>query len=255
MLALACAAELDVTAVHIDHGLRAGDDESTVRALAERFGITVEVIAVDLDVGPNLEERARQARYAALPEGAMLGHTADDQAETVLLHLLRGSGLHGVAGMRREGRRPLLDLRRWETGALCDALGLETVSDPSNADPAFRRNRVRYELLPLMDDIFERDVVPLLCRFADLARSASDQLDTEAATIDVIDATTLASAPALLAGLAVRAWLASVDAQQHPPDQATIDRVLAVARGEAVATDIGRGWQVRRSKGRLTLER
>ena len=94
--------------------------------------------------GPNLEARARSARHGALPAGALTGHTADDRAETVLLNLLRGAGPTGMRGVARDPRRPLLALRRHETQALCEALGLQVVVDPSNHDPAFRRNRVRH---------------------------------------------------------------------------------------------------------------
>ena len=99
--------------------------------------------------GPNLEARARAARFAVLPADVATGHTMDDQAETILVNLLRGAGADGLAGMAPGRRHPLLGLRRLETHALCAEVGLEPVCDPSNADPAFVRNRVRHELLPL----------------------------------------------------------------------------------------------------------
>jgi tRNA(Ile)-lysidine synthase len=257
LLVLATAAGCTVTAVHVDHGLRArsADDRQVVEAAADRFGARFELRVVEVGPGPNLEARARAARYAALPADVLTGHTADDQAETVLLNLLRGTGLHGLAGMRADGRRPLLAIRRSETHALCTSLGLAVAHDPTNDDAAHRRNRVRHELIPLLDDIGGRDVVPLLCRLAAIAGESSDHLDDAAATIDVEDAAALADAPPLLGRLAVRAWLASVDPDRHPPDRATIERVLAVARLDATATDVGGGWQVRRSAGRLSLVR
>ena len=100
---------------------------------------------------------------------AATGHTADDQAETVLANLLRGAGVHGLAGMRAGPGHPLLGLRRAETVALCELLGLDPVQDPSNDDPRFVRNRVRHELLPLCSAIAGRDVVPVLARQADAA--------------------------------------------------------------------------------------
>lgn len=258
LLVLAVEAGLSVTAVHVDHGLRAGADDEIelVRATATRFGATFHSERSLVEAGPNLEERARVARYRVLPADALLGHTADDQAETMLLNLVRGTGLHGLGGMRVDDpRRPLLSLRRSETSALCDALGVEVVRDPSNDDPAIRRNRVRHELLPLLDAIGERDVVPLLCRLADVARESTDHLDAEATALDVCDAAALRDAPPVLARLAVRAWLRECDEHRHPPDAATIERVLAVARLELGATDVGGGWQVRRTAGRLRLER
>ncbi len=256
MLALAVTTGLHVTAVYVNHGLRGGEEREAeaVRNNAEQLGAGFEVRQVRVGEGPNLEERARLARHAALGPAALLGHTADDQAETVLLNMIRGSGLHGLAGMRTDdGRRPILAIRRAETRALCSAIGLELTEDPSNHDPRFTRNRVRHRLMPLLDEIAERDVVPLLCRLADIARQAGDHLDLEAALIDVSNAQALREAGPVLAPLAVRRWLADHGELGHPPDRATIDRVLAVARLDAVATDVGRGWQVRRSGGHLQL--
>jgi tRNA(Ile)-lysidine synthase len=258
LLVLAVEAGCDVTAVHVDHGLRPGsrDEADVVRTAAERFGTAFEARRVDIPPGPNLEARARSARYAALPPAALTGHTADDQAETVLLNLLRGAGLDGLAGMDPE-RRPLRRLRRNETRALCDTLGLTPAEDPSNLDPAFRRNRVRHELLPLLDAIAQRDVVPVLARQADLMRDDAVFLDELAAAIDPSDARALAAAPPPLARRAVRLWLRATGAggdERHPPDAASVERVLAVARGETVACELPGGWRVARSGGRLRLD-
>src|SRR5690606_23396020 len=115
LLALASAAGCAVTAHHVDHGLRPGSAaEADVVATAARFGAAFVAHRVEVTPGPNLEARARAARYRALPDGALTGHTADDQAETVLLNVLRGTGLDGLAGYRPE-RRPLRALRRRET--------------------------------------------------------------------------------------------------------------------------------------------
>lgn len=252
LLALAVAAGCRVTAIHVDHGLREGSSQEAevVRAAAERFGAGFSAVAVKVTAGPNLEARAREARYAALPAGVLTGHTADDQAETVLLNLLRGAGLDGLAGMAPAGH-PLLGLRRAETRALCAALGLDWVEDPSNVDPAHRRNRVRAELLPLVDAIAERDVVPILVRQSSTLRDEAAFLDALAAGLDPTDARALAAAPVVLARRAVRRWLAA--GVSHPPDLATVERVLAVARGEVRAAEIGGGRRVSRSRGRLTL--
>ena len=256
LLVLAVAAGLEVTAVHVDHGLRPGSaaDAEVVRAAAARFGAGFRAVRVDVGAGPNLEARAREARYAALPADVCTGHTADDQAETVLLNLLRGAGATGLAGMRPGPRHPLLGLRRAETVALGAALGLDPVDDPTNADPRFRRNRVRHELLPLLDDVAGRDVVPVLCRQADLLRDEADLLAALATELDVTDARSVREAPVVLARLAVRAWLRAGPAVTHPPDAATVERVLAVARLEAGATDVGGGWRVTRSGGTLRLD-
>ena len=253
LLALAAEAGCAVTAVHVDHGLRPGSsaDADVVAAAAGRFGADFRAERVTVPSGANLEARARRARYAALPVGALTGHTADDQAETVLLNVLRGAALDGLAGFDPD-RRPLRHLRRWETHKLCADLGLQPVADPSNDDPRFRRNRVRHELLPLLDAIAERDVAAVLARQAELLRGDAELLDALASGIDPTDAKALAAAPEPLAARAGRRWLRAGD-EQHPPDAATVARVLAVARGEAVACEVGGGRQVRRRHQRMVV--
>ncbi|HEX6417615.1 MAG TPA: tRNA lysidine(34) synthetase TilS [Acidimicrobiales bacterium] len=258
LLALAVHAGCRVTAVHVDHGLRPGSaaEAEVVRRAAERFGGRFRAERVAVAPGPNLEARARAARYAALPPGALTGHTADDQAETVLLNLLRGSGLDGMAGMD-PATRPLRRLRRRDTRALCAALGLEVVADPTNDDPTWRRNRVRRELIPLLDAIAERDVVPVIARQADLARADARLLDELSAALDPTDARALAAAPTPLARRAVRGWLRHAGPggpERYAPDAAATERVLAVARGDAVACELAGGWRVARTGGRLRLE-
>jgi tRNA(Ile)-lysidine synthase len=249
LLVLAVRAGCRVTAVHVDHGLRPGSaaEAGVVRAAAERYGAAFRAETVDVGPGPNLEARARAARYAVLPPDVLTGHTADDQAETVLLNLLRGAGLDGLAGMRPEGH-PILALRRAETEELCAVEGLTPVTDPTNADPAHRRNRVRHELLPLLNDIAERDVVPVLARQAALLREDAAVLDDHG--LDPTDAHALAGAPLALARRAVRTWLTT----DHPPDAAAVERVLAVARNESRAADVGRGRSVRRTRNVLRLD-
>ena len=252
LLALAVQAGLRVTAVHVDHGLRPGSaaEAAVVRAAAVGLGADFRAEGVEVAPGGDLEARARAARRAVLPAGTLFGHTADDQAETMLLALLRGAGLDGLGGMAPE-QHPILRLRRSETAALCAELGLVPVVDPSNDDPRFRRNRVRHEVLPLLADVAERDVVPLLARTAELLRDDAEHLEGLAGPLDPTDAKGLGGAPLPLARRAVRRWLRTLDEEHHPPDAAGVDRVLAVARGEATATHIGGGVEVRRSRQRL----
>jgi tRNA(Ile)-lysidine synthase len=252
LLALAVAAGCRASAIHVHHGLHPAAEEhaAIARRTASTLGAPFECRRVHLPAGPNLEARARSARRAALGAAAVTGHTADDQAETVLLALLRGSGSTGLAAMSPGPARPILALRRHETRALCDHLGLEVAEDPTNRDPRFRRNRIRHELLPLLDGIAARDVTPLLNRAADLLRADDELLERLADDVDPTDAAALVAAPAPLAARAVRRWLA-VDG--YPPDAATVARVMDVADGRCRACDVGASRRVERHQGRLRL--
>ena len=252
LLVLAVEAGLIVTAWHVDHGLRPGSDAEgeRVAVVADSLGAAAVSVTAMVGDGPNLEARAREARLDALPDGVLTGHTADDQAETVLLNLLRGSGVHGSAGIGDPGRRPLLGLRRSETRALCVACGLEPLDDPMNDDPRFVRNRIRNEVLPLLAEVSDRDPVPLLARHAGLAGEAVVLLDALIADIDPTDARTLAMLSPELARLALRGWLTGL-LGGRPPDAAAIDRVFDVAGGLVRATEVAGGLRIERSRGRL----
>jgi tRNA(Ile)-lysidine synthase len=182
-----------LTVAHLDHGLRtsSADDAAFVVATASPMDLPVEVRRTDVaalarETGRSLEEAGRDARYAFLEEVAAKGdaliataHTADDAAETVLINLLRGSGLAGARGIpARRGRvtRPLLGERRATLRALLDEAGLPYRLDESNDDPAFLRNRIRAELLPLLESL-RPGAVEALARFARLAADDDDLLD------------------------------------------------------------------------------
>lgn len=156
-----------LTVAHVDHGLRpasAGEAEA-VSALAAERGLRFHSLRVEVGAGGSLQDRARQARHDALRALAgrlgataiALAHTADDQAETVLMRLLSGASPKSITAMAdRAGAlaRPLLRVWRRETLAYCEALGIEALDDPSNADPRFLRSRVRNELLPALEAVF-----------------------------------------------------------------------------------------------------
>ena len=252
LLVLAVASGCEATAWHVDHHLRpdGAREAALVQTLAERLGCGFELRHVTVDDSANVEARAREARFAVLPQGVMTGHTADDQAETMLVNLIRGAGSRGLAAMTPSTSKPILALRRSETHALCSALGLEVVIDPTNDSPAFQRNRIRNEVMPLLADIAARDIVTVLTRQADLLRDDDALLDELARALDPTDAKALSSAPRALARRAVRLWLSD----RYPPDVATVDRVLGVAAGEATACDIEGARRVRRSQQRLILE-
>ncbi|HYL52511.1 MAG TPA: tRNA lysidine(34) synthetase TilS [Acidimicrobiia bacterium] len=259
LLAMSCALGFDTVAVYVDHGLRAGTahEAAAVARIARCLGATSRVEVVDVAAGPNLEARAREARYVALERaradtGArviFVGHTRDDQAETVLMHVLRGSGTAGLAGIpRRRGhlRRPLLSLRRADTNEVCARLGYTPVHDPMNGELHHRRVWMRREIIPQLERGADRDLVEVLARQADLLRDDDTLLDTLAAERGTDDAKAIAAMPVALARRMLRQRFGP-----PPPSAATIERVLAVARGDRVATELPGGAEVRRVGGRL----
>jgi len=185
-------AHVPVCAVVVDHGLQEGSAAVAARAAAqvEALGVEAQVVQVEVtDRGDGPEADARVARYRALLADrdavVLVGHTLDDQAETVLLGLARGSGTRSLAGMpERQGRllRPLLGVRRSETQAACEEVGLEWWSDPHNADPAYSRSRVRAALTTL-DEAIGPGLAEALARTAELARADADLLDTLSAKL------------------------------------------------------------------------
>jgi tRNA(Ile)-lysidine synthase len=190
---LAPAWRLTLHALHVDHGLRpdSGRDAAHVRELGARLGVPVHVERVQVGPG-SVEAAARAARYAALETWAVrlgadriaVGHTADDQAETVLMRVLGGAGVRGLAAIPPvRGRiiRPLIEVRRQALREALTAEGLDWLEDPSNRDPKFLRNRIRHELLPLLAAAYRADVVPALADVARRSRETIDALDRAAA--------------------------------------------------------------------------
>jgi len=183
--------------VCVDHGLQPGSDARATQVTAWAAGLgaaPTEVLTVQVrgDGGP--EAAARRARYAALDAACarheavavLLAHTRDDQAETVLLGLARGSGTRALAGMApRRGvyRRPLLQLPRSVTEEVCAVLDLRPWRDPHNADPAYARARVRSSALPALEAALGPGVAPALARSADHLRADADALDEWAAGV------------------------------------------------------------------------
>ncbi|MFW3170177.1 tRNA lysidine(34) synthetase TilS [Geodermatophilus sp. CPCC 206100] len=270
-------------AVTVDHGLQPGsaDRAAGTATLLAGLGldpVSVCTVRVGTDGGP--EAAARSARYAALAEAAAahgarvaLGHTLDDQAETVLLGLGRGSGPRSVAGMVAHRVadgvawwRPLLGVRRETTRAACAEQGLPVWDDPWNADPAYPRVRLRTEVLPLLEEVLGGGVAPALARTAAMLREDLDALDAMAADelsrlagADGLPADVLAGLPAdVLAGLpaalrrrVLRGWLHGAGVRDlQAVHLAAVDALLTRWRGQGpVALPGGAG--VVRASGRL----
>lgn len=193
-LALVAAAVAEagaVTAVVVDHRLQEGSGEVADRAVEQAMGLgCVGAMVVPVEVGREggVEAAARAARYAALESvrdgrPVLLGHTLDDQAETVLLGLARGSGGRSIQGMvawNAPWGRPLLGVRRDRTAQMCVDLGIEPWADPHNIDPGYTRVRVRTEVLPLLEDVLGGGVAQALARTADQLRDDGIALDAYA---------------------------------------------------------------------------
>lgn len=189
---------------HLNHGLRGDEsigDAAFVRRIAKKYGLKCEIEAEDVaalaEKGRiSTETAAREARHAFLLRMAekydvwvvLLAHHAEDQAETILANLCRGSGLAGLSGMHAVQRldsglhlvRPLLHVRRSEIDAYLKSKRLKFREDSSNTSPKHRRNRLRHEALPLLNTIFDRDVVPQMLRLGSLAEQDDDALERQA---------------------------------------------------------------------------
>lgn len=238
-------AALDVQAVVVDHGLQPGSRQVADRAAEQVAGlglpVVVERVEVGRDGGP--EAAARTARLAALAatgaDTVLLAHTLDDQAETVLLGLGRGSGPRSISGMSpHDGiwRRPFLGLRRADTERICRAHGLDWWTDPHNSDPAYRRSRLRAEVMPALEDVLGGGVAEALARTADQVRADSALLDAWAADVaDPLDVPTLAALPGALRSRVLRraALAAGADAAALTATHlAELDRLVTDWHGQ-----------------------
>ena len=263
LLLLAQRAGLDVTVHHVDHHARptSSDDARHVEALCASLGAAFVRHDVTVEPGGNFEARARSARRAAMPEGVMTGHTMDDLVETVLLNMLRGSGLDGMSPMVDNPTKPLRDVRRRDLHLFVATTAFAPLYDETNEDPAYRRNRVRHELLAVMNDVAGRDMVPLLARQASLMYDERVWLDALSAD-DV--ATGLARADCrelrewprarLRRWLRVQLRRADQGDGTHPPTADEVVRAITVVRGTVTATELSGGRRLSRRGQRLTLE-
>ncbi|MGH8890418.1 MAG: tRNA lysidine(34) synthetase TilS [Acidothermaceae bacterium] len=274
--------KLTAGAVTVDHGLQAGAAAraaAVVRLLRELGLDPLESVAVEVAGSGGPEAAARDARYAALDAVAdrlggatiLLGHTLDDQAETVLLGLARGSGVRSLAGMpATKGkadryRRPLLGLSRATTRAACAEAGLPVWDDPHNADPSYARARVRTEVMPVLEAALGPGVAAALARTAQLARDDADALEAWAAMAHAelcgaagsFDADELRRLPVAVRSRVLRQAALSAGAMQGAlaaGQIAAVDALVTDWRGQGSVSLPG-GLVASRRYGRLYIER
>lgn len=278
-LALTAAAVAEaavVDALIVDHGLQSGSAEVAAAAAraASALGVrSARVLTVQVQGDGGLEAAARRARYAALDDAraglpVLLGHTLDDQAETVLLGLARGSGGRSIQGMAEFADpwgRPLLGVRRELTRQLCADLGLSPHEDPHNSSPVFTRVRLRTEVLPLLEEVLGGAVAPALARTAAQLREDGAALDAIAEEL-LISATdggtlsveTIATAPAAIRRRVIRSWLLAGGAKALTEKHLrAVDALVTNWRGQGgVAVGGGKpGTRLvaRREHGKLTM--
>jgi tRNA(Ile)-lysidine synthase len=263
LVLLALEAQLRVTVHHVDHHARegSGDDARFVMDFCADHGLACVVHDVQLAATDNFEARARAARRSVLPPGSLTGHTMDDLAETVVLNVLRGTGLDGLSPMVGDPTKPLRDLRRREVHELVAAAGVSARVDESNQSSRFRRNRVRHELLPLMNEVAGRDVVPLLARQAAVVGGELAWLDEVVAAdrrlaLGEADCRELREwVPARLARwLRMHLTTRNEHGEFYPPSADEIDRAMAVVRGEVVACELSGGRRLARRNQLLTWD-
>jgi tRNA(Ile)-lysidine synthase len=268
---------IEVIGVTIDHQLQEQSARQAQRVLDQfaQMGITTsESIAVEVDLVDGMEASARRARYLALDSAAskygackvFLGHTQDDQAETVLLGLARGSGVRSLSGMATDTgvySRPLLGITRAETEQACGEVGLVAWADPHNEDTSLLRVRVRKQALPVLESTLGPGVSAALARGAALARDDADALDAwaarEFASLDPVslDIGVLSQLPRAIRSRILRLAIYQCGA---PTGSLGADHIAAVEalisqwRGQGEVSLPG-GVKVARLSGRLSLLR
>lgn len=237
--------------LHVDHGLRGDEsreDAEFVRALCERLGVRCEVRRLQLAEGPNLQERAREERYRLAEEVAgglglgtiAVGHTADDVAETVLMNLARGAGLRGLSGIPPvRGRlvRPLIERTRREVLGYLESIGQPYRTDPTNLTGKYARNRIRLELLPVLEELHP-GAARNLARAAALAREDLEALEGLADKVlqrrggeVVLPSKELSALPSALRRYAVRRAYSVLLPDAPPLGRALVEAVLDLASG------------------------
>ena len=273
-LALAEAAKLEgeklalkIIGVTIDHQLQSGSDLQAEKVV-KQLSIPCLVEKVNVEVTDGLEASARRARYAALEKCAkennavaiLLGHTKDDQAETVLLGLARGSGARSLSGMAAVNGlyvRPFLDITRDQTVAACKELNLQPWSDPHNDDESFLRVKARKKVLPVMESELGPGIKDALVRSAQLLRDDADALDALAKEFwqqdRSLEVAPLTALPKAIRTRVLRLALFESGVSQLSAEQvAQVEALISNWKGQGEVS-LPAGVKVSRISGRLTL--
>jgi len=265
---------ISVIGVTVDHQLQANSSSQSGRVVEQlsKFGLTCVVKKVTIDIKEGLEASARKARYQAIEEVAeaenavavFLGHTKDDQAETVLLGLARGSGTRSLSGMAHHNGlyvRPLLEITRNQNEEFCKEVGLDYWDDPHNQDSQFARVRVRTEALPVLEKTIGPGISDALARSSHLLRDDADALDHWAKREEIhldlhdLDCAHLESLPR---AIRTRILRSAIYAAGAPSGSVSAEHVSAVealisAWSGQGALNLPGGVKVERISGRLSL--
>jgi tRNA(Ile)-lysidine synthase len=263
LLLLALAAGLDVVVHHVNHHTRPTSDVDAVHvgSICATIGVPFSCHDVTVAPGGNFEARARSARRSVMPAGVLTGHTMDDLAETVLLNIVRGAGVDGLSPMVGDPTKPLRDVRRADLHDFVAASEFVALHDETNDSADYRRNRVRHELIPVANDVAERDIVPVLARQAKLMYDERVWLDLladgdGALTLEEADCRDIRTWPVARQRRWLRERLRGADKGDgtHPPSADEVERALCVIAGTVVATELSGGRRLSRRGQHLTLE-
>jgi tRNA(Ile)-lysidine synthase len=262
-----------VRALHVNHRQPASDGlELAARAIASRLSIPIRVVEVEIGSGASFENRARQARLAALEAAAgddrlvLIGHQRDDVVETVIAHLARGAGARGLSGIaERRGRlvRPLIDVDRSVVRAVADELELPYADDPTNLDTTFRRNAIRSRVVPVLNEVTGVGVNERIARAARHLAADDAALEAEADLVPIRDgyrgAMLIPAAPLMVVSLPVAARVVQRAFRRlEPPYGATADEVaavLAIAGGKARRSGLSRDLVADREGALISIYR
>lgn len=259
LVAAARAEGVPAHAVIIDHNLqkRSAEVAQHAAALAARCGCPSTIVRIDVPTADEgMEAAARRSRYAALEEFAAgrdiwVGHTMDDQAETLLLSALRGR-VTGMQSRRGNIVRPLLGVRRADTVAACEELGFEYWRDPHNEDTRFRRVALRKQVLPVLNEIIGGDCVPAFAQAAADAALAHSFVQEGIVVGDTLEIAELQVHPARRRQL-IAAWLHHHNAQVKGDTISAIERLVTDWHGQGEVLVGAQGLAVRRRGGILSV--